>query len=123
MILAIDPGREKCGLAVAGEKGELLERRVVSRQALREAVGRYRAEKIIIGASAFGRAVARELDSRAEIVFVPENDSSWLARQRYWRENPPRGWWKLVPTSLRVPPQPVDDLAATILLERYLKTA
>ena len=43
------------------------------------------------------------------------------ARKRYWDIYPPKGLWKLVPLSLRVPPIPYDDVVAIILVEQYLE--
>jgi hypothetical protein len=34
---------------------------------------------------------------------------------------PPKGLTRLIPKSLRVPPRPVDDIVAILLIERYLK--
>lgn len=127
MILAIDPGREKCGLALLDEDGRALERLVCESALLparaRELFTKYRPTAVVVGRGHFGRKLARELDdlpASVNLVFVSEKDSSWQARQRYWRENPPAGWAKLIPTSLRVPPVPVDDYAAVIIGERYL---
>jgi RNase H-fold protein (predicted Holliday junction resolvase) len=127
MILAIDPGKDKCGLAVLDENGGVASRSVVPRG---ELAGRlapllaaYRPTAIVIGRSAFGKAVEKELgrlDVQANLVFASEKDTTWQARERYWRDNPPRGWRKIIPTSLLVPPVPVDDLAAVIIGERYL---
>ncbi|CAN0394535.1 unnamed protein product, partial [Phaeothamnion confervicola] len=44
------------------------------------------------------------------------------ARQRYYVENPPKGLWRLVPMGLQVPSVPVDDFAAVVMAEDYLKT-
>ncbi|OGB88906.1 hypothetical protein A2625_00305 [candidate division WOR-1 bacterium RIFCSPHIGHO2_01_FULL_53_15] len=129
MILAIDPGKDKCGVAVMEKWGEVLEKSVIGREHLPAEILRIcfgnKVEKIAVGESAAGRAVERELKKFGlldGIVFVPEKDSSRLARERYWRENPPKGFWRLVPTSLRFPPVPIDDYAAVVIGERYLAT-
>lgn len=125
MIVAIDPGKNKCGLAVLDENGKVLEKKVAGRGEFSEEVKRlissYNPSAVVIGRGAYGSQVAREL-AGANLIFVSEKDSSWQARKRYWKENPPSGWLKLVPTSLRLPPVPVDDLAAVILGECYLKS-
>lgn len=127
MILAIDPGKNKCGTAVLDESGNVLERKGLERHELSNLVlffiSKYRIATIVIGQSASGKEVERELlklDLRTNLIFIPEKDSTRQARQRYWKENPPPGWLRFIPTSLRVPPVPVDDYAAVILAERYL---
>jgi RNase H-fold protein (predicted Holliday junction resolvase) len=128
MILAIDPGKEKCGLAVLDQNAKVLERETIGRGELSNQVQRlaakYHLPTIVIGRSSFGKTAERELlklELKVHFVFIPEKDSTVEARRRYWRENRPRGLWKLVPAGLRVPPRPVDDYAAVILGERYLK--
>ena len=127
MILAIDPGKMKCGLAVLDESGNVLERRVLSRGELANQVmlliPKYRVFTIVIGRGAQGKSVEKELsrlELRVNLIFVSEKDTSWQARQRYWRENRPSGWRRIIPTSLRVPLVPIDDYAAVIIGERYL---
>ncbi len=127
MILAIDPGREKCGVALLEKNGQALLRQVTPRK---ELAGKIRSiladnpvEVILIGGSTAGRAVADDLARagiRAVPQFIAEKDSSREARERYWRENPPAGLWRFFPVSLRTPPRPIDDIAAQILGERYL---
>jgi RNase H-fold protein (predicted Holliday junction resolvase) len=127
MILAIDPGKEKCGLALLNEKARVLERKIVERRELPNEVlplmAKYRVTTIVIGKSAFGREVEKDLvglSLNVDLVFVSEKDTSWQARQRYWKENPPSGLMKLIPTSLRVPPVPIDGYAAVLIGERFL---
>jgi len=129
MILAIDPGKNKCGLAVLDEKQQVFERRVLERiqlsREVQQLITKHRIRTVVIGRSAFGRDVEIELlrlNLKVNLVFIPETDSTRQARVRYWKENPPKGLLRFFPTSLRVPPVPVDDYAAVILAERYLKT-
>ena len=37
-------------------------------------------------------------------------------------EHRPKGIARLIPKGMRTPPEPIDDYAAVILAERYLKT-
>lgn len=127
MILAIDPGKNKSGMAVMEENGMVREKRLLpANEAVFQIANlsqKYFFSSIVIGESVFGRELQKKIISekiQVNCVFVPEKDSSYLARERYWRENPPKGWWRLVPTSLRVPPVPIDDYAAVILGERFL---
>lgn len=128
MILAIDPGTEKCGLAVLDSSARVLEKRIIARLEIGEEVSglvlKYRIPTLVIGDSTGARSLKKtisRLDLNANLVFVPEKNSSWEARKRYFRENPPRGLFRLIPSSLLAPPAPLDDYAAVILGERYLK--
>jgi hypothetical protein len=49
-----------------------------------------------------------------------EHGSTLVARQRYFHDHPPKGWRRLIPRSLQVPPVPYDDYAAVVLAEAYL---
>lgn len=128
MILAVDPGREKCGLAVLDDSARVLEKRICSASEVADEatalVQKYRIPTLVLGDSTGSNSVKKSI-SRAELsanlVFVPEKNSSWEARKRYFKENPPRGLWRLLPASLLTPPVPIDDFAAVILGERYLK--
>jgi hypothetical protein len=55
-----------------------------------------------------------------EPVLVDEHRSSEQGRRRYFRDNPPRGWRRLLPVGLQTPPRAYDDYVAVILAERYL---
>jgi RNase H-fold protein (predicted Holliday junction resolvase) len=128
MILAIDPGREKCGIAVLDKKGKVLERGISPREEVKSSIyhllAKHKILSLVIGRSAFGRELERELsrmDIKSNIVFVSEKFSTLEARKRYWKHHRPKGLLRLVPTSLLSPPVPVDDYAAVILGERYLK--
>jgi len=127
MILAIDPGKDKCGLAVLDRQGSVLEKKVLPREhvlnALPYFVAKYGITSVVVGRSASGKELEREIaktDLRISLVFVSEKYSTLEARKRYWKENKPKGLMRLIPTSLRVPPEPVDDYAAVILGERFL---
>lgn len=128
MILAVDPGKEKCGIAVLDKSGNVLERKILPKESLTSSLplyaAKHRISTFVIGQSSFGKEVEKDLlksEIRANIIFVSEKYSTLEARRRYWKENRPKGFLKLVPTSMRIPPVPVDDYAAVILGERYLK--
>ena len=53
------------------------------------------------------------------VVTVDEKNSTVEARDRYWTMYPPQGLQRLIPLGLRVPPRPVDDIVAILLIERY----
>ncbi|MHB9024457.1 MAG: RuvC family protein [Armatimonadota bacterium] len=126
-LLAIDPGREKCGLAVVTVRREILEREIVTLESLplrvSYFVGKYGVETIILGDRTGAKDVRnrlRESGWQLEIVFVDEDRTSEMGRRRYLQAHPARGWKKLLPAGLREPENPYDDYVAAILAERYL---
>lgn len=132
VVLAVDPGSAKCGVAVVASPPLTIARRcIVPTPELIEAVGKIvaacpRIDAIIMGDGTGSQRLAKALqeahaDRRFEIV--DEFRTSEAARCRYCRENPARGWRRLLPRGLRAPEEPYDDYAAVILAERWLMTA
>jgi RNase H-fold protein (predicted Holliday junction resolvase) len=126
-LLAVDPGREKCGLAVVTYLRETLEREIVACAdlPLRVAyhVGRYGIEIIVLGDRTGAkemRNALRQAGFRMEIAFVDEDRSSELGRRRFLLDNRGTGLNRFLPVGLRVPDRPYDDYVAIILAERYL---
>ncbi|MGQ9865836.1 MAG: pre-16S rRNA-processing nuclease YqgF [Pseudanabaenaceae cyanobacterium] len=124
--LGIDPGRDKCGLAVCSDRAQLRHRETVpSTQVLNRVqtlIAEYGCTGLILGNSTGSRqwqAVLAPLG--LPIVLVNESHSTQEARARYWQVCPPQGWRRWWPRSLQTPPVPVDDLAAWILVERHLQ--
>jgi RNase H-fold protein (predicted Holliday junction resolvase) len=55
-----------------------------------------------------------------DCVIADERMTTLEARALYWRLHPPRGLARLVPAQWRVPPRPIDDLAAWAIMRRAL---
>jgi len=126
-ILAIDPGRYKCGLAVLARDAAVLERRVVRLAelgaAVRELAGRYGFSEVALGNRTGAEGVATALRAtlpQARVTLMDEHHTTELARTRYFQAHPPRGWRRLIPLGLQTPPESIDDWAAVVLGERYL---
>ncbi len=125
----IDPGQDKCGLAIVGSDRYLVQRERVLSKDLIQRLGillrEFSVSKLILGdqtRSAFWRQQIETVCPGYEIVLVDERYSSQEARYRYWDDHPPRGWNRILPRGMRTPPQPIDDIVAQILVERYLDT-
>ena len=128
-VLAIDPGREKCGIAVVDRKHGVLRQAIVRAMELNVVVENWIREHgcslIVIGNKTASKQALESLatllaESKiATIVKVEEHKSTEQARLRYWRTNPPHGWRRLIPLGLLIPPCAIDDFAAIILAERY----
>lgn len=132
VVIAIDPGRAKCGLVVAspgnpGGRAELHVRDIVPTERLVARVlpllRDWSPERILIGDGTHGARLARALrDSVPESVpieKVPEAHTSRRARDRVVRDALPRGIARLVPAGMRVPVKPWDDTVAAILAEDW----
>jgi len=126
IVIALDPGREKCGLAAVDEAGAVLERAIVPRDVVVQQalalVDRHGAALLVLGNSTQSREVHTELQAARpalKVELVDERNSTFEARSHYWVANPPRGWRKMVPLSMQAPPEPLDDWAAVVLAGRF----
>lgn len=129
MIIAVDPGREKCGIAVVEQqKGALMQEVIATGRltiVVKELLIKYKVRMVVIGDGTSSQEAKRKLEeitvdgTAAEVFFVDERHSTDEARKRYWQEHPPTGLMRLIPVTMRVPPKPVDDYVAIILAERY----
>lgn len=131
-VLAIDPGRNKCGIAVVRRTAadpaefEVPYRRVAPRHEiaalLSEIVEAYSPAVVLVGNGTMCDEYSRlASDLGLPVKIVDERHSTLLARKRYFQENPPRGLRRLIPVSLQCPPEPYDDCAAVILAEKFLR--
>lgn len=127
MIIAVDPGKNKCGLAVLTQSGQVLEQTVVKTENITNDLPLYLAKysqaTVIVGQGHFGKLVARklaQLENNINVIFVDEKFSTLEARKLYWQNNKPTGLKRFIPTTLITPPVPVDDYAAVILGRRFL---
>lgn len=129
VVLAIDPGRMKCGVAVvrrtASGFGYIYQGVIESDSlpgVLPELVETHKPQAIVIGdgtASSNIISVVKSLGI-ADVKVVDEKNTTLLARRRFWEANPPRGLRRLIPVSMQTPNRPYDDYVAIILAERLL---
>ena len=132
-VLAIDPGASKCGMALArrSEDGELelLWRSISPREKVLDniqvALEVQPFEMIVIGSGTTSRQLVEQIRNTHPslgLLVIDEKDTTLQARERYWENTPRSGWRRLLPASLQVPPEPVDDFVALILADRVLLT-
>lgn len=125
-ILVIDPGVDKCGLAVLS-RSAVLSRAVVATVELVPIIGSWVAQHEIelvavgdrTGSENVRRLVMQSFPSLS-VVPVEEGGTTLEARRLYFADHPPRGWRRLVPRSMQVPAGPYDDYAAIAMGRRYL---
>ena len=126
-ILGLDPGRDKCGVAIMLGKDKLLEHQVIDSDRaiahLKQLAQKYAVDLIIMGNGTTSKSWQKQLEfdlPTTPIITVDEKNSTLEARDRYWMMYPPRRFQRILPQGLRTPPRPVDDIVAIILIERYL---
>ena len=125
--LGIDPGRSKTGLALVDEAGKILALHIAPtvdiEAELRSFAGNEELSAIIMGNGTNNKAIGKAVQKvfpDAQPNLVGEAHSTEEARSLYWQENPPRGWRRLVPLGLLVPPEPLDAYAAVVQVRRWL---
>lgn len=127
-IAALDPGRDKCGLAVLHGDGHTLWQQVIATATLVAQVAalqvQYGFTVLVSGNGTTSKKAAVALQQALPALQIEIRDeyrTTELAREYYWQAHPPTGWHRFIPLGLQVPPVPVDDFAAVILGRRYLQ--
>jgi RNase H-fold protein (predicted Holliday junction resolvase) len=126
--LGFDPGRDKCGMAVVETNHCVHYHEVILSDDVTEKLAslcqQFPIEQLIMGnqttAKQWKAQLKKMLLRPIPITMVDERNSSVEARDRYWQMYPPQGLNRLIPQGLRVPPRPIDDIVAILLIERYL---
>ena len=128
-ILAIDPGKEKCGLAVVDDGGNA---QLLKATPLQEFVAtvqnickEFVLECILLGDGTGSKDFAQKLKevvgmNSLAIEVVDETNTTLLARELYWQINPPKGWRRLLPQSLLIVPEVIDAYAALAIAKKWL---
>jgi RNase H-fold protein (predicted Holliday junction resolvase) len=124
-LLSVDPGRQKCGLAIVDRDAGVLARGVVPTGTIaavtREWVRHHAPTMVVVGNGTALNLIHRALEALClPLEVVPEHNTTLRARTRYFKEHPRRGWRRLWPTGLQTPPIPIDDYAAVLIAEDYL---
>jgi RNase H-fold protein (predicted Holliday junction resolvase) len=127
IILGFDPGRDKCGLAVTTDDAQILYHQVINSEnaidTINDLINQYHPEKIVMGnqttSKQWQKKLTKNLQTKTKIELVDEKNSTIEARDKYWQMYPAKGVTKLIPQSLRIPPRPIDDIVAILLIERY----
>lgn len=126
-VLGIDPGTRKVGFAlVAGAASPPLALGIEPLETLfarlEPLLAVHRLCAVALGGGT-NAAVLRALLERlgAPVHVIDETDTTYKARALYFAEHPPRGWRRLIPLGLQLPPRPVDDYAALLIARRYVE--
>ena len=125
-MVAIDPGRAKCGLVLVDVNRRLVlagsvepadQVNTVLQRWCRDDAG---VNRILLGNGTSSADWQSRLQAMAPIELVEEAGTTLRARDRYWQLWPPRGWRRWIPHGLLLPPGDLDALAALVMLEDAL---
>lgn len=129
LVLAVDPGRVRWGLALVSLDGSCLLRSVVPADegpsAVTSLLHQYQPAAVAVGDRTGAGQVRQALDQAGlscPVSMVSEAGSSIEARELYFRLNPPRGIRRLIPRGLLTPPEPIDGYAAQVIAMRYIRS-
>ena len=128
-LLALDPGRDKVGTAILDYQAQEQEKTIVKldelAEHLKEIFKIYNIEEIIIGNGTGAEKVINLVKNNSgdrTINIVEEEFTTEEAQARYLKEKPMSNYEKLlrkfVSWKLK---KPLDDYAALIIAEKYLK--
>lgn len=131
LLIGFDPGKDKCGIALAKTSPlRILQHEVVGSDIviahIQSLLQAHPIPTLVIGNQTTSKQWQQRLRTQLEpppsIISVDERNTSLLARDRYWQMFPPQGLQRLIPEGLRQPPKPIDDIVAILLIERYLNS-
>ena len=130
LILAIDPGRDKCGLAILKSDGSIKKRGIYPTVSLHETISKLNEEEalavVVIGdgttSEDIQKTVKEQLPS-CEIHVIDEKGSTLAGRELWIDEGDHSTLEALLPRFLRklFAPEALDDFAAVVLGRRHLE--
>lgn len=127
IILSIDPGREKTGIALLNQTKEILMHKIIESKLLIETIEQlvesYQIDKIVMGNGTSSKEKAKQIKahfSNLDLSLINEYRTTDEARKLYFKKNPPKGLKRLIPIGMQVPPVPIDDYAAIVIGLKYL---
>jgi len=125
VIIGVDPGRSKCGLAVVYDDGSRKSLAVVPTPEIGDRLdAEVRASDvraICIGHATGSDSIVALCASRWPAIprrVVDETNTTLEARRLYYVDHPPRGLWRFIPRGLLVPNEPLDAYAALLIVSR-----
>jgi RNase H-fold protein (predicted Holliday junction resolvase) len=123
-ILAVDPGRDKSGIAVLSMDSKVLHKDIIKSSDIKSYLLRliniYNIRNIIMGDGTFSGKIIEEIRSTLDIpiVMVDETYTTMEAEKRYYEEQ--GGWKRFFPFIHWKPARPLDDYVAVVLGEKFL---
>ena len=126
-VIAIDPGRSKCGLIVAEISEKKVYKAIIIKSELLEDYFRNLntvedISKVIIGNGTSSKEIIEKLNFlKQEIITFEEKNTTYRAKARYFELFPISGLKFLIPREIFILNKNLDAISALIILEDYCK--
>jgi RNase H-fold protein (predicted Holliday junction resolvase) len=126
VVLGIDPGSRKAGYAVVTDATSApLALGIQPLEALIAQLGplvkRFGIESVALGRGTNAAALHELIEPLGiPVHLIDETETTLRARSLYFSDNPPKGWRRLIPVTLQLPPRPIDDYAALLIARRFV---
>ena len=129
-FIAVDPGQDKCGIALMDESGIVYEKSVVPVNNLALEIQRILEIEpqiyiIALGDGTGYKEIQKNLRERCpglRVVVVEESGSTLRARRLFLRDRRVKWHKRFFPFSLFFPVSPVDEYAAVVIGEKYIES-
>jgi RNase H-fold protein (predicted Holliday junction resolvase) len=125
-LLAIDPGRDKCGIALLTDAGEIAAKSICKRDrfedVVKELMGEYKPSRVAVGDGTGSSEIIKILEGMVgeKVAVVKEKGTTLEARELAWREQPPKGY-RWLPKIFWPDPADLDAWAAVVIGRRFLE--
>ncbi len=129
-VFAIDPGSDKVGYAVLNLDFTHGDMGIAYLADMHRIFARYCRDTsnpplfVVMGNGTKNAVLCKlfnSLELNIDIKLGDEKNTTFMARSRYFQDNPPKGFWKLIPIGMQFPPRAIDDYAALLIGESYLR--
>ena len=126
-LIAIDPGKRKCGLVLAETIEKKVYRAIIVKSELiedyvRDLITAEDISQIIIGNGTTSKEIREKLFFfKKEIIIFEEKNTTFRAKARYFELFPITGLKFLIPREIFILNKNLDAISALIILEDYRK--
>jgi len=126
-VIAIDPGKSKCGLVLADISQKKVYEAIIIKSAfienhVRNLITAEDVSQIIIGNGTSSTEIREKLDFyKKEIITFEEKNTTYRAKARYFELFPISGLKFLIPREVFILNKNLDAISALIILEDYCK--
>ena len=126
-VIAIDPGKSKCGLVLADISQKKVYEAIIIKSAfienhVRNLITAEDVSQIIIGNGTTSREIREKLYFfKKEIITFEEKNTTYRAKARYFELFPISGLKFLMPREVFILNKNLDAISALIILEDYCK--
>ena len=126
-IIAIDPGKSKCGIVLAEISEKKVYKAIIVKSELlenciRNLINTEVISQIIIGNGTTSREIREKLYFlKKEIITFEEKNTTYRAKARYFELFPISGLKFLIPREVFILNKNLDAISALIILEDYCK--